>query len=65
MKVWMISFAALALACAILPAADDPLQTASDALKAAVDGKKPLLKSSELALAVMTESEETDGSRAG
>ena len=41
MKVLIISFAALAMACATFPAADvDPLQTNSDALRAAVDGKK-------------------------
>ena len=61
MKVFVTSLAALALACAILPAADDALTTNSDALRAAVDGKKPTAEIKRLALLVLAEAKKQEG----
>jgi hypothetical protein len=62
MKVLMIGFAALAMISAILPAADvDPLQTNSDSLRAAVDGKKGATEIKRLAVLVLTEAKKEEG----
>ncbi len=60
MKVLITSFAALAMACAILSAADD-LQTNNDALRAAVDAKKPAAEIKRLAVLVLTEAKKQMG----
>jgi hypothetical protein len=60
MKILITSLAALAMACAILTAADD-LQTNSDSLRAAVDGKKPAAEIKRLAVLVMTEAKKQMG----
>jgi len=50
------------MACAILSAADvDPLQTNSDALRAAVDGKKGAAEIKRLAVLVLTEAKKEEG----
>lgn len=62
MKVLIISFAALAMASAMLSAADvDPLQTNSDALRAAVDGKKGAAEIKRLAVLVLSEAKKEEG----
>jgi len=62
MKLLIVSFAALTMACAILSAADvDPLQTNSDALRAAVDGKKGAAEIKRLAVLVLTEAKKEEG----
>ena len=61
MKVLFTSFAALAMACGILAAADDPLQTNSDSLRAAVDGKKGVAEIKRLAVLVLSEAKKEMG----
>jgi hypothetical protein len=61
MKVLMTTVAALAMLCAALPAEDDPLQTASDSLRAAVDGKKGAAEIKKLALTVFAEAKKQMG----
>jgi hypothetical protein len=61
MKVLISSFAALVMACAILPAADDPLTANSDSLRAAVDGKKGATEIKRLAVLVLTEAKKEMG----
>lgn len=61
MKVFMTIIAAVAMLCASLPAADDPLQTASDSLRAAVDGKKGAPEIKRLSLLVLTEAKKQMG----
>jgi hypothetical protein len=62
MKVLISSFAALAMTCAMVQAADvDPLQTNSDALRAAVDGKKGVAEIKRLAVLVLTEAKKQEG----
>jgi hypothetical protein len=61
MKVLIIGFAALVIVCASLRAADDPLQTNSDALRAAVDGKKGAPEIKRLSVLVLTEAKKQMG----
>jgi hypothetical protein len=62
MKALVISFAVLAMASTILWAADvDPLQTNSDSLRAAVDGKKGAAEIKRLAVLVLTEAKKEEG----
>lgn len=61
MKVMMTTIAALAMLCANLPAADDPVQTAGDALRAAVDGKKGAAEIKRLATTVFAEAKKEMG----
>ncbi len=61
MKVLFIGFAALALGCGLAVAADDALQTNSDALRAAVDGKKGATEIKRLALLVFAEAKKAEG----
>jgi len=60
MKVLITGLAALAMACAVLSAADD-LQTNNDSLRAAVDGKKPPAEIKRLAVLVLTEAKKQMG----
>jgi hypothetical protein len=57
----MTTIATLAMLCGSLPAADDPLQTASDSLRAAVDGKKGAAEIKRLSITVMTEAKKQMG----
>src|ERR1039458_7132229 len=61
MKLVISSFAALLMFGAILSAADDPLATNSDALRAAVDGKKGTAEIKRLAVLVLTEAKKAEG----
>ncbi len=61
MKVLLTSVAAIALACGMLVAADDALQTNSDALRAAVDGKKGVPEIKRLAVLVLSEAKKAEG----
>lgn len=61
MKVLITSIAAIAMLCASLLAADDPLQTASDNLRAAVDGKKAPAEIKRLAITVLTDAKKQMG----
>jgi len=61
MKVLMTNVLALVMACAILPAADDPLQTANDSLQAAVDGKNGAAEIKRLAVVVLTDAKKAMG----
>lgn len=62
MKVVIIGLAALAMASALASAADvDPLQTNSDSLRAAVDGKKGAAEIKRLAVLVLTEAKKEEG----
>lgn len=61
MKLLITTFAALLIACAILPAGDDALQTNSDSLRAAVDGKKGAAEIKRLAVLVLTEAKKQMG----
>jgi hypothetical protein len=61
MKLLISGFIAFAMACAILFAADDPLQTNSDNLRAAVDGKKSPAEIKRLAVLVLTEAKKQMG----
>jgi aminopeptidase N len=61
MRILIISFAAFAMASAILSAADvDPLQANSDSLRAAVDGKKGAAEIKRLAVLVLTEAKKEE-----
>jgi hypothetical protein len=61
MKILIISFAVIAMASAILPAADvDPLQANSDSLRAAVDGKKGAAEIKRLAILVLTDAKKDE-----
>lgn len=61
MKLLIAGFTALVIACAVLPAADDPLQTANDSLQAAMDGKKGAAEIKRLAVVVLTEAKKAMG----
>ncbi len=61
MKVMITTIAALAMLCATLPAADDALQTNSDALRAAVDGKKGAAEIKRLSIAVFADAKKQMG----
>jgi aminopeptidase N len=61
MKVLLTAMAAVVIACGVAAAADDPLQTAGDNLRAAVDGKKPAADIKRLALVVFTEAKKQMG----
>lgn len=61
MKVIISSLAALLMFGAIVSAADDPLVTNSDALRAAVDGKKGAAEIKRLAVLVLTEAKKAQG----
>lgn len=61
MKALSICFAALALGCGLAVAADDALQTNSDALRAAVEGKKGAAEIKRLALLVFAEAKKAEG----
>jgi hypothetical protein len=60
MKVLILSFVTVLMACATLRA-DDPLQANSDALRAAVDGKKGAAEIKRLAVLVLTEAKKDEG----
>src|SRR6185437_9359525 len=61
MKALFIGLAALALGCGLAVAADDALQTNSDALRAAVEGKKGATEIKRLALLVFAEAKKAEG----
>jgi len=61
MKVFITGFAALVMACAILPAADDALTTNYDALQTAVAAKKGPAEIKRLSVLVFTEAKKDMG----
>lgn len=61
MKVLITAVAALVIGCGLVAAADDALQTNSDALRAAVDGKKGAAEIKRLATVVFTEAKKQMG----
>lgn len=61
MKVLFTSIVAIVLACGFVAAADDALQTNSDALRAAVDGKKGTPEIKRLAVLVLSEAKKQLG----
>jgi hypothetical protein len=61
MKALFTGIAALALACGLAVAADDTLQSNSDALRAAVDGKKGATDIKRLALLVFADAKKAEG----
>src|SRR4051812_9159408 len=61
MKLMISAFAALVLFGVMMPAADDALQTNGDALRAAVEGKKPAAEIKRLAVLVFSEAKKQMG----
>jgi hypothetical protein len=61
MKTLITTFAAVAMLCAALPAAEDALQTNNDALRAAVEGKKGTADVKRLAVLVLSEARKQMG----
>jgi hypothetical protein len=61
MKTLITAILAVAAGCGMLAAADDPLQTNSDALRAAVDGKKGVAEIKKLAVAVLADAKKQEG----
>ena len=61
MKALITAIATIAMFCATLPAADDPLQTTADSLRAAVDGKKGVVEIKRLAVTLMGEAKKQMG----
>lgn len=61
MKALFTGFAVVALACGLAVAADDTLQANSDALRAAVDGKKGATEIKRLALLVFADAKKAEG----
>jgi len=61
MKTLITAMIAVAACCGMLAAADDALQTNSDALRAAVDGKKGAAEIKKLATTVLNEAKKAEG----
>ena len=61
MKVLIAALTGLIMTCGIVAAADDALVTNSDALRAAVDGKKPVPEIKRLAVLVLTDAKKAMG----
>ena len=61
MKPLITAIIAVAACCGMLAAADDALQTNSDALRAAVDGKKGAAEIKKLATTVLNEAKKAEG----